>query len=68
MLDPFEKKYEECSKCGGKMSTLHENSANVQKTFSVCRKCNHRVLLTQVNTIRENPNSKTYSQRPSRNT
>jgi hypothetical protein len=43
-LDPFAKKFEECSRCGGRLGLRVENlNGGVQQTSQICRKCGHTV-------------------------
>jgi DNA-directed RNA polymerase subunit RPC12/RpoP len=52
-VDPFARKYEECSRCGGRLALRVENLSNgSQHTSQVCRKCSHKILTTKVNVIR----------------
>jgi len=52
-LDPFAKKFEECSKCGGRLGLRVETSGNGSQTTSqICRKCGHSITTTKVNVIR----------------
>ncbi len=52
-LDPFAKRYQECSKCGGRLGLqIESQSSGGQKTSQVCRKCGHRIVTAIVNVVR----------------
>jgi DNA-directed RNA polymerase subunit RPC12/RpoP len=51
--DPFSRRYETCSRCGGRVGTMQESaSSGAQRTYQTCRKCNSKILTAQVNVIR----------------